>query len=279
MNTLKFAKMHGAGNNFVIFEDMDNKYKNLEGIAKVLCDRAFGIGADGILLVRKSSTAEIQMVIINADGSYAAMCGNGLRCFVKYVYEKGIVKSEIMKVETGDGIKIATVKLQEGMVREVKINMGIPSFDPGHIPASSEDIIINRPIEVNGKAYKLNTLLLGVPHTIIIDKLDNFKVEEGKAIEKFELFPQGTNVNFTEVISRKEIKVKTWERGAGATLACGTGSCAAVVACNKLGLVDKEVKVNIPGGVLFIEITEEGIMMTGPAVTVYEGETVELEVK
>lgn len=278
MNTLKFAKMHGAGNNFVIFEDMDNKYKNLEGLAKVLCDTAFGIGADGILVVRKSNIAEIQMVIINADGSYAAMCGNGLRCFVKYVYEKELVKNETMKVETGDGIKIATVKLQEGKVREVKINMGIPSFDPSHIPALSKDIIIERPIEVNGKAYKLNTLLLGVPHTIIIDKLDNFKVEEGKAIERFELFPQGTNVNFTEVISRKEIKVKTWERGAGATLACGTGSCAAVVACNKLGLVDKEVKVNIPGGILFIEITEEGIMMTGPAVMVYEGETVELEV-
>lgn len=277
MEKLKFAKMHGAGNNFIIFEDFENKYENLEAVAKNLCDRAFGIGADGILVVRKSTVAEIQMIIINADGSYAAMCGNGIRCFAKYVYDKGLVKNTSLDIETGDGVKHAKLEIENNKVMGVTINMGIPAFEPARVPVVSEDIVLNKNISIGENRYTITSMLLGVPHTIIIDPIDKYPVEEGRLIEKSSIFPQGTNVNFCEVINKDEITVKTWERGAGATLACGTGSCASVVACRKLKLVNSKVKVNIPGGSLVVEITEEGVMMTGPAVTVFEGETLELD--
>jgi len=277
MEKLKFAKMHGAGNNFIIFEDFENKYENLEAIAKILCDRAFGIGADGILVVRKSTVAEIQMIIINADGSYAAMCGNGIRCFAKYVYDEGLVKNTSIDIETGDGVKHAKLEIENNKVIGVTINMGIPTFEPARVPVISEDIVLNKNISIGENRYTITSMLLGVPHTIIIDPIDKYPVEEGRLIEKSNIFPQGTNVNFCEVINKDEITVKTWERGAGATLACGTGSCASVVACHKLKLVNSKVKVNIPGGSLVVEITEDGVMMTGPAVTVFEGETLELD--
>lgn len=273
MKSLKFTKMHGAGNNFIVVEDMNNKFEDLNTLAKDLCHRAFGVGGDGILVVKKSNTADIDMVIINADGSYAAMCGNGIRCFAKYVYEKGIVSKEVMNIGTGDGIKIAKLAIDQGIVKEVTIDMGMPTFQPKEIPALAEEPIINKSIRIKEKDYVISTMLMGVPHTVIIDKLDNYEVEEGRLIEKLDIFPNGTNVNFCEVINKNEIKVKTWERGAGATLACGTGACASVVACNTLGLVERKVKVYIPGGVLNIEVTDKGIMMTGPAVTVFEGET------
>lgn len=277
MEKLKFAKMHGAGNNFIIFEDFENKYENLEAVAKILCDRAFGIGADGILVVRKSTVAEIQMIIINADGSYAAMCGNGIRCFAKYVYDEGLVKNTSIDIETGDGVKHAKLEIENNKVIGVTINMGIPTFEPARVPVVSEDIVLNKNISIGENRYTITSMLLGVPHTIIIDPIDKYPVEEGRLIEKSNIFPQGTNVNFCEVINKDEITVKTWERGAGATLACGTGSCASVVACHKLKLVNSKVKVNIPGGSLVVEITEDEVMMTGPAVTVFEGETLELD--
>jgi diaminopimelate epimerase len=277
MEKLKFAKMHGAGNNFIIFEDFENKYENLEAVAKILCDRAFGIGADGILVVRKSNVAEIQMIIINADGSYAAMCGNGIRCFAKYVYDKGLVKNTSLDIETGDGVKHAKLEIENNKVIGVTINMGTPTFEPKKVPVVSEEMVLNKNISIGENKYTITSMLLGVPHTIIIDTIDKYPVEEGRLIEKSSIFPQGTNVNFCEVINKDEITVKTWERGAGATLACGTGSCASVVACHKLKLVNTKVKVNIPGGSLVVEITEDGVMMTGPAVTVFEGETLELD--
>lgn len=272
METLKFVKMQGAGNNFVVFEDMEEKYKDLNGLAKKLCDRNFGIGGDGILVVRKSKVADIQMIIINSDGSYAGMCGNGIRCFGKYVYENNIVKKSSFTVETGDGIKICDLIIEDGMVEAVKINMGRESFNPKHIPALAEGEIIEKDIYANNKKYNISSLLLGVPHTVILTKEGEFSVEEGAAIEKHELFPQGTNVNFCRIINRGEIKVNTWERGAGPTLACGTGCCSSVVICNRLNLVDKRVSVIAPGGILTIEITDNGIMMTGPAENVFNGE-------
>lgn len=278
MNSIKFTKMHGAGNNFIVLEDMDNRFKDLNLLAKVLCDKAFGIGGDGILVVKKSNTADIDMVIINADGSYAAMCGNGIRCFAKYVYENGIVNKELINIGTGDGIKIAKLVVKDGVVSEVTIDMGTPSFEPDKIPALTDKPIVNKTINIQGKEYILNTMLMGVPHTVIIDKLNNYQVEEGKLIEKLGIFPEGTNVNFCEVVTREEIKVKTWERGAGATLACGTGACAAVIACNNLGLVEDKVLVHIPGGTLKIEVTHNGVMMTGPAVKVFQGETLEMNI-
>ncbi|MEG0306312.1 MAG: diaminopimelate epimerase [Clostridium sp.] len=264
--------MQGAGNSFVVFQDVNEKCKDLSKLAIKICDRNFGIGGDGILVVRKSEIADIQMVIINSDGSYAGMCGNGIRCFGKYVYENKLVDKAIFTVETGDGIKICNLIMKDGVIDGVKINMGGGTFEPKEIPALSDTPIIEKEIMADGKKYSISTLLLGVPHTVIIVNEGDFQVEEGVAIEKHNLFPKGTNVNFCRLIDRSEIKVDTWERGAGPTLACGTGSCASVVLCNKLKLVDKQVKVIVPGGILKIEITEGGVMMTGDAVNVFRGE-------
>lgn len=270
---MKFVKMHGNGNDFIVIEDINGIYIDKYGdIAKKLCDRHFGIGADGLIIVTKSTIAPIQMIIINADGSYASMCGNGIRCFAKYVYDNEIVKEKNMKIETGDGIKEAFLEVSNGKAVNIKIDMGIPSFSPKQIPANSDNEIIEKELQINDRIYTITSLLMGVPHTIIIGKLEDFDVVEGRAIEKFELFPKGTNVNFCEVVDRENIKVKTWERGAGPTLACGTGSCAAVIACNKLGLVNSKVRVELPGGRLDIEVDPLGVFMKGPAETVFVGE-------
>lgn len=270
---MKFVKMHGNGNDFIVIEDINGIYKEKYGdIAKRLCDRNFGIGGDGLIIVTKSTIAHIQMIIINADGSYASMCGNGIRCFAKYVYDNEIVKEKNMKIETGDGIKEAFLEISNEKAVNIKIDMGVPSFSPKHIPVNCSQEIIQKEIQINNKTYLITSLLMGVPHTIIIGRLGDFDVTEGKAIERFELFPMGTNVNFCEVVDRENIKVKTWERGAGPTLACGTGSCASVVACNKLGLVDSKVRVEVPGGRLDIEVGQLGVFMKGPAETVFVGE-------
>ncbi|MBM7869345.1 diaminopimelate epimerase [Clostridium pascui] len=270
---MKFVKMHGNGNDFVVIEDIDGIYKeNYGDIAKELCDRHFGIGADGLIIVTKSTIAPIQMIIINADGSYASMCGNGIRCFAKYVYDNNIVKEKSMKIETGDGIKEAFLEVRNDKAVNIKIDMGTPSFKPKHIPANSDDEIIEKELLINDRTYTITSLLMGVPHTVIIGKLEDSDVTEGSVIEKCELFPNGTNVNFCEIVDRENIKVKTWERGAGPTLACGTGSCASVVACNKLGIVSSKVRVELPGGILDIEVGPLGVFMKGPAETVFVGE-------
>jgi diaminopimelate epimerase len=272
MSLMKFTKMQGNGNDFIVIEDFYNHINNEEELAIQLCDRHFGIGGDGILIVRSSNKADIQMVIINSDGSYAAMCGNGIRCFAKYVYDNKLVKGVKVNIETGDGIKIAYLNISNGIVDSVKIYMGVPNFSPSAIPANTQLEIVNSIISANNKEYEITSMLMGVPHTIIFGNLEEYDVYEGRTIEKHELFKKGTNVNFCQVVDRKNLKVKTWERGAGPTLACGTGSCAAVVAANRLGFVDYEVNVEIPGGKLLIEIYEEGVYMTGPAVVSFKGE-------
>ena len=270
---MRFTKMQGSGNDFIVIEDFNNEILDINALAKKLCDRHFGIGADGILVVRKSEIADTQMIIINADGSYASMCGNGIRCFAKYVWEKGIAQEKEIKIETGDGVKIAYLTIEDNEVKQVTINMGHFSFEPKAIPLSIEEEIVDKEVVINNKDYNISTVLMGVPHTVLYGEINSFDVQEGKFIEKHNLFPQGTNVNFSQVIDRQNIKVKTWERGAGPTLACGTGCCAAVVVGNKLGLIDNKVKVEVPGGALQIEITNSGVLMTGPAVITFEGES------
>ncbi|MBC2580304.1 diaminopimelate epimerase [Clostridium sp. DJ247] len=270
---MKFTKMNGTGNDFIVIDDRENIFLHKEkDLARKLCDRHFSIGGDGILIVRNSEIAETQMIIMNVDGSYATMCGNGIRCFAKYVWDEGIVKKNPIKIETGDGIKEAFLIMENNVVQEVKIDMGLPSFEPKLVPAEFSEEIINTQIKINSKEYNITSMLMGVPHTVIFGKLDDYDVEEGKAIEKYEKFPIGTNVNFCEVIDHKKVDVKTWERGAGPTLACGTGSCACVIAANKLGLTGREVEVQVPGGKLFIEIKDSGVFMTGPAVVSFKGE-------
>lgn len=266
--------MQGAGNDFILLNGIDKVYKNIEEMVKKISHRKFGIGADGVMIVTKSNVADIKMNYYNSDGSVGEMCGNGIRCFAKFVYDEGIVKKEEIDIETKAGIKKAKLEINNGQVESVTISMGNPEWDSKLIPTILEKKeILKEKILVDNKEIIFSSVLVGVPHTVIIsDDLTNIDVDYlGSKIEKNEIFPRGTNVNFIEIVSDNELNIKTWERGAGRTLACGTGSCASVVIANRLGFVGKEVKVNTEGGVLKIKYDNE-IFMSGEAATTFKGE-------
>lgn len=271
---MDFYKMQGAGNDFIFIEDFNYSIADECELAKKLCDRHFGIGADGLVIVRKSDVADSKMVIINSDGSRANMCGNAIRCFGKYIYENNIIDSTKFSVETGDGIKDIEIILEENKVKYVRVYMGKASYDGKDIPLNELENLINTDISVENKVYKMTTVLMGVPHTVIFEDNEEYDVvEDGSKIEKFNLFKEGTNVNFVKIVDKNHIRVNTWERGAGATLACGTGCSAWVVVSKKLGLVDSndEIFVKAPGGELIIEVLEDDVYMKGPAEVVFEG--------
>lgn len=274
---MRFTKMHGLGNDFIVLESDTKKEVDYFGLAKDLCDRHQGIGADGILLVEPSRIADVKMRVVNADGSEAEMCGNGIRCFAKYVYEKGLVKKEKLTVETLAGIIEPALLIKDGRIEGVKVNMGKPKFNRSDIPMSGAgETVLNEKIEANGGEYFITSLLMGVPHTMLfVDDISKAPVTSlGPIIEKHPLFPRKTNVNFVEVVNDSEIKVRTWERGAGATLACGTGSCASVVASHLLGKTKRNVMVRLALGSMDIEFADdETVYMTGPAAFVFEGDT------
>ncbi|OOM09219.1 diaminopimelate epimerase [Clostridium saccharobutylicum] len=273
---MNFYKMQGAGNDFVFIEDFNNEIKDECKLAEKLCDRHFGIGADGLVIVRKSEVAQAKMVIINADGSRANMCGNAIRCFGKYVYEHNIANSTKFSVETGDGIKEIEIILEDANVKYVKVYMGNPSYDGHDIPLNNLDSLIDTDIIVDNKTYRVTTVLMGVPHTVIFENDRDYDViGEGSKIEKFHLFKEGSNINFVKIIDKTHIRVDTWERGAGATLACGTGCSASVVVAKRLGLVekDKEIYVKAPGGELIIDVQGNDVYMKGPAEVTFEGTT------
>lgn len=266
--------MQGAGNDFILFNSI--KYPNIEHqiVIEKLCDRKFGIGADGIMLAKASKIADVKMIYFNSDGSRGEMCGNGIRCFSKFVYDEGIVKKNCITIETDDGIKTAFLTTSENEVQNIKIYMGKANLTSKEIPVNIEKSqVINENLTIDMKTFKFSSVLVGVPHTVIIcDNLDNIDVNFwGDKIEKHTLFPKKTNVNFIEIIDKKNIKIKTWERGAGRTLACGTGSCSSVFLANLLNLVEKNVSVFTEGGVLNISLTSDGIYMTGSATTVFRG--------
>ncbi|WP_297633451.1 diaminopimelate epimerase [uncultured Clostridium sp.] len=270
---MNFTKMHGIGNDFILIEDLNEQIKNESELAIKVCHRRFGIGADGLVLIRKSKECDLQMVIINSDGSRPNMCGNAIRCFGKYAYEKGLVKSEKFSVQTGDGRKDIELYIEDSVVKNVKVFMGQESLEGKDIPlADNLEKIINYKMEILNNEFEINTLLVGVPHTIVIDNKDKFETEFGANIEKNKIFKEGTNVNFVKINDRNNIIVRTWERGAGKTLACGTGACASARMLNILNLVDEKVNVTLPGGNLVIELEEEGIYMTGPAEYICKGE-------
>lgn len=273
---MNFYKMQGAGNDFVFIEDFNNEIKDECKLAEKLCDRHFGIGADGLVIVRKSEVAQAKMVIINADGSRANMCGNAIRCFGKYVYEHNIANSTKFSVETGDGIKEIEIILEDANVKYVKVYMGNPSYDGHDIPLNNLDSLIDTDIIVDNKTYRVTTVLMGVPHTVIFENDRDYDViGEGSKVEKFHLFKEGSNINFVKIIDKTHIRVDTWERGAGATLACGTGCSASVVVAKRLGLVekDKEIYVKAPGGELIIDVQGNDVYMKGPAEVTFEGTT------
>ncbi len=268
---MEFTKMHGLGNDFLIFED-DGKERDWNALAAKLCQRRLSVGADGIMIVMPSQIADIRMRIINADGSEAEMCGNGIRCFAKYIYERGIVKKTDMAVETLAGVIRPRLVVEDGKVADVSVDMGSPVFERENIPMAGEGSAFDVPLEAAGQTIVISALLMGVPHAVVltedIEGLDT--VDLGPAIEKHSLFPRKINVNFVQIMDRGNIRILTWERGAGFTLACGTGSCASVVALHKKGLIDATATVHLTTGRLVIELLEDGrVIMAGPAEEIY----------
>lgn len=272
---MKFTKMQGAGNDFLLIDGF--KYNLEEIIPKIknLCDRKFGVGGDGIMVALPSETCDIKMFYYNSDGSQGEMCGNGLRCFVKFVYEKGIVQKENLKIETLAGVQYADLTVKDGKVEAIEIEIGNPIFTPKEIPVNIEgENVFNKEIEIFGEKIKFSTIFLGVPHTVIFMENENqYDINKiGREIEVHPLFPKKTNVNFIFVKDRKTIKIFTWERGAGRTLACGTGSCSAGLISYRLGYTEKEAKIITEGGDLYIKILENGVKLRGGAEITFEGE-------
>lgn len=271
---MRVTKMHGLGNDFVIITELAGGNKDYSELAKRLCHRQTGIGADGLMVVVSSDIADIRMRIINADGSEAEMCGNGIRCYAKYAYEHGIMTKETFTIETLAGIMKPTLHIKNGKVEQVTVDMGKPSFAAKDIPMDTDlPEVMNFPITVDGVEYKVSSVLMGVPHTeVFVEDVTKVPLLTlGPKIEKHPLFPQGTNVNFVEVVDDTHIKVHTWERGAGATLACGTGCCGSVVMAHQNGFTGREVDVAVYLGTLHIRYADDGtVFMTGPATEVFE---------
>jgi len=270
---MKFWKMHGLGNDYVVIDNRDAKIGDAEAaeLALKLCKRRFSVGADGVLYVSNSAVADAKMRIFNADGSEAEMCGNGIRCFAKYCYENNIARKSEIVVETLAGVKRTWLTVEDGVVQSVMVDMGVPELERSKIPMTGEGKFINETLRVNGDSYKATCLSVGNPHCVIfVDSVD-FPVEEvGSKIENHPFFPKRTNVEFAQVMGENEVKVRVWERGCGETLACGTGACATVVAGKLLGKLGEKVRVHLLGGDLQIEYSDR-LLMNGAAEKVFEG--------
>lgn len=270
---MNFIKMQGLGNDFILIDDCEEKLVGTESqIAKKVCNRRFGVGADGLVIIRNSNIGHKKMIIINSDGSGANMCGNAIRCFAKYLYETQLIRENKLLIETGDMLKEIELILKDNKVQLVKVKMGKASFKGEDIPLKSKKELIDEEITINNKLYRMTSLLMGVPHTILINKENEYTIDDGKIIEKFDLFLDGTNVNIVEIFDENNIEVRTWERGAGATLACGTGCCASVAALNRLGLISNKVNVKTLGGSLEVNIINEEVYMIGGAEFICRGE-------
>ena len=272
---MRFWKYHGLGNDFIIINNMEDKTPMDGKTAEKLCHRRFGIGADGVILVEQSAQADIKMIIYNSDGSRAEMCGNGIRCFAKLVYDEQIVKKSSIAVETDAGIMNIEVRADRDFARSVIVNMGQPEFSATKVPVIiNKSEAINYEIDIEGNKFKITSMLMGVPHTVVfVDSLeDEVVMHLGKLIENSKYFPKKTNVNFVKVLDRENIILRTWERGAGYTYACGTGACASVAAGIVNNLTLEKVKVQLRGGDLVIYWKDRGdIYMEGPATKVFEG--------
>lgn len=273
---LEFWKMHGIGNDYIVIDNRNQqiKEKKLAFLARKLCERRFSVGADGLLLVYNSKIADVKMRIFNVDGTEAEMCGNGIRCLAKFCFENKIVNKEFVTVETLAGIKEVQLYIEKGNVNSVRVNMGAPQFEREKISMSGKGTFIKQPLIINGEKFMATALSIGNPHCVIfVDKVDNYPVEAiGPKIEKHALFPNRTNVEFVQILSKNELQVRTWERGVGETLACGTGACASTVAANLLGKIGKKATVHLLGGDLEVEYTNNIVFMKGPAEKVFEGQ-------
>lgn len=275
---IKFTKMHGLGNDYVYIDCTDEqKIKNISSLAQFISNRHFGVGSDGLILICKSDIADFKMRMFNYDGTEAEMCGNGIRCVGKFVYDKGLTKKDNITVETLAGIKKLKFNIKKGKVETVEVDMGEPILEPDKVPVISEEAIVkNLKIKARENEFKFTCVSMGNPHAItIVDNTKDFNIEKyGPVLEKDEHFPRRANIEFIELVDKNNIKMRVWERGAGETLACGTGACASVVACALNGYIENEANVELLGGTLKIRWDKENnhIYMTGPATTVFEGE-------
>lgn len=275
---MKFTKMHGCGNDYVYVNCMEENVENPSRMAKLVSDRHFGIGSDGLILIKPSDVADFEMEMYNADGSRGAMCGNGIRCVAKYVYEYGLTDKTSISVNTKSGIKYLELTIKDGKAVQIQVNMGTPILEAVKIPVlADEQELINAPISVDGKEYHMTCVSMGNPHAVIyMDNLENLNIEKlGPKFEHHERFPDRINTEFVKVLDRHTVQMRVWERGSGETLACGTGACAVAVATILNHLVDgNQVEVRLLGGTLQInwDRAENLVYMTGPAEIVFDGE-------
>lgn len=274
---MKFTKMHGTGNDYVYVDCIENELKNPSEVARIVSDRHFGVGSDGLVLIMSSRIADFRMRMFNADGTEAEMCGNAIRCVGKFLFDGGHTAKTLLGIETKAGVKKLDMTLANGKVASVKVDMGEPVLKPSLIPVNSEsDLFMSRPVVLDGMTYKITCVSMGNPHAVAyVDDVSGFPLETvGPRMEVHSLFPKRINAEFVQVVDRKTLKMRVWERGAGETLACGTGACAVLVASVLNNLADRSAMVKLTGGDLFIEWNEKDnhVYMTGPAVKVFEGE-------
>ena len=273
---MNFTKMHGLGNDYVYVNCFEEKIDNPPAVARFVSDRHFGIGSDGLIMINPSKVADFEMEMYNADGSRGEMCGNGIRCVAKYVYDYGMTDKTQISVETLGGIKYLDLTVEDGKVALVRVDMGKPELQADLIPIVSEnEQVIDEPIEVDGKEYRMTGVSMGNPHTVIyVDDVKNLDLEKiGPKFENHERFPKRINTEFVRCIDRHTVEMRVWERGSGETLACGTGACAVAVSSILNDLTDTRVTVKLLGGDLQIEWDREKdrVFMTGPATVVFDG--------
>ncbi|MDD3413193.1 MAG: diaminopimelate epimerase [Lachnospiraceae bacterium] len=274
---MKFTKMHGIGNDYVYVNCFEESVSNKEETARFISDRHFGIGSDGLILINPSNHADFEMEMYNSDGSRAEMCGNGIRCVGKYVYDHKMTDKRCISVETLAGIKYLDLEIENDKVVTIKVNMGAPILEPKQIPVQSAKYpVIKEIICIDEKEYLMTCVSMGNPHAIIyMEDIKGLEIEHlGPKFENHPVFPKRTNTEFVRVIDRKTVEMRVWERGAGETLACGTGACATAVACILNGLTEDRITVKLLGGVLEIYWNREEniVYMTGTATTVFDGE-------
>ncbi len=275
---MKFTKMQGLGNDYVYVNCLKEKIADPPELARKISDRHFGVGSDGLIMINPSDKADFEMEMYNADGSRAEMCGNGIRCVAKYVYDYGLTDKTYISVETLAGIKYLDLTVENGKVSLVKVDMGQPILEPEKIPVAAKGSrVVDEPLLVDGKEYRMTCVSMGNPHAVIFvdEDVKNLPLEKiGPSFENHICFPKRVNTEFVRVIDRHTAEMRVWERGSGETLACGTGTCAVAVACVLNGLTEDAITVHLLGGNLYIEWDREKntVYMTGPAEVVFDGE-------